>query len=790
MIIENENVNEWDNPFNYDTSVDSTDKTSGLASYRVSVKGFNSAGSPVYNSSNIAYGVGKRVLNDGQQFNSVVTVNAPFEYLMQINNKAVVNRMDIVWDGNPANIPIDYEVYYTTDILPTDVSKITWSKFERLSKQKNFYNIPLSVSTDGAINNSYQVVGNTRSLNSFTFKSVREITGIKIVVTTLMSKCNLIDFRLFTEANATGSIISKDFGTPQDFREFNTLCLDVKSNLAHKDNLRVGFLPDTETVSSVVADISASPTAKTDLTGLIVRQACRLAAAKNNSAYDRIRITLRPEPGQYIRIENVYIMIDTRSIDNSAAYIDNDVQTVIVPVTFNGGLSYYDGTPTGDVVSDWLYIDFPSYAFNAYKITFKVVSGAMRRVNVTTAEYWWTQAAQYTGYEQALNWTGYIAPTQVNDYSFIVKVEIGVSNAQYMDFDYFDSSVCEKWHRHYIKMPTGTAVQNVRKLILYFNNILADQDVFVDNVILTRDKDLAATATLSSSSGCSGEANTIGNGATYFTSDLTPTNAVPKTIMATFAANQSVNKILLYFGNRTYAGKNYSIQYSIDGTATANDPYDSPKWNAVTGVQIGESGIVNEFTGTIVDNTIYNNNLWASHIAHKFAPIVCTKIRVMFYSTIEDQPVRIMNMKIMSASDAGTLNLIYEKNTPVTVGQKFIDDGKVTQSLYPSEFNTTGSYNVIYDSTLRLIRLIDTSKQGVLHLNEINFNELFMSIIMSAQYNGNCEFYISNDNGKNYTFINLDKLYTFSTQSQYLRIKVVFKSADAAVSALALLYTL
>jgi hypothetical protein len=789
MIVENENVSEWENPYNFDTSIDSTDKTSGLGCYRVSVKGFNSGGNPIYNVTNIAFGIGKRALNDGQQFNSVVGINAPFEYLIQINNKAVVNKMDIVWDSNPANIPIDYEVYYTTDLLPTDITKITWHKFERLSKLKNTYNIPLSVSTDGVINNDCMIVGNTRSLNSFSFKSVRNITGIRIVVKTLMSKCMLTDLRLFTEFNATNTNINKDFGGPQDFREFKTLCVDMKSNLAHKDNLRMGFLASTEVVSSVVNEWSVSPNTTEQLTGKIIRQSIRLSS-RNRNTYDRIRISFRPEPNQYIRIENIYVMLDTRNIDNNTGLADCNVETIIVPVTFDNGLPYFDGTPTGDITSDWVFIKFPNLSFYTYKVTFKVVSGSLRKVNHAQAEVFLADAALYSGYESSLIWNGYVSYTASWDQAYVSKIEIGKSNAQYLDLDYFDPSVSEKWHRHYIPMPTGTGAQDIRKLVLYFNNILNDQDVFLDNIKLTRSNNLIPSATMTSSSGCLNEDKVKENSNTYFYSDLTPTNAVPKSIVASFDTAQNINKLLILFGERNSAGKNYSLQYTVDGSASANDPYDSPKWLPMTSIIIGEDGIPQEFKGRIVDNTIYDNNIWANHITHKFAPITCLKVRVIVYATIGDQPLRIMNMKVMTADDTGEMHLIHDRNTPVTVGQKFIDDGKPTLPDIPSLFNTTGSYNVIYDSALRIVKLIDPSKNGVLHLKEIDFGELFMSLILTSQYSGECDFYISNNHGGSYVKVDLDKVYKFTTQSQHLRIKIEFKSPDAMVSAIALLYTL
>jgi hypothetical protein len=143
----------------------------------------------------------------------------------------------------------------------------------------------------------------------------------------------------------------------------------------------------------------------------------------------------------------------------------------------------------------------------------------------------------------------------------------------------------------------------------------------------------------------------------------------------------------------------------------------------------------------------------------------------------------------MTAADMGELKLIYEKNSTVNPGDYLIDDGKPTGTGAPSPLNTTGSYNVYYDSALGLVRVIDPTKQGVIHLRQLDLG-LYIHLLMTAQTTGTVNFYVSNDTGLIYQKVSLDQLYDFATQSTSLRIKITLDSADATLNAMALLYSL
>lgn len=793
-IVENEVLEEWDNPFNLEMALESTDKTSGLSSTKVSVRGYtNASGTQAYVSSNIAYGVGKRVNSQSESLNSVLTKEVPFTYLVQIMNRGDVTRLDLVWDKNPSNIPMDYELYYTTDFIGAGIENITWSKFNNLSKVKNMYNVPLSISTDGSIANNSYIKGNTRPQNVFLFKRITDITCIKVVIKKVVQSCNLTDIRLFTEDNSSLEFITKDFGTPQTFSEFNTLKLDVKSNGNH-NNMKIGFLKNTEVVTGAVTDWNQVPNTSISLTGKTLR--CRVRSGQgaiNRSSYDRIRIAIRPVANQYLKLENTYLMIDTRGHAHDDSILDSDCPEVVVPITWNNGLPYYEATPNGSVIySDWVHIDFPNKNFQPYIVNFSIVSGGLQYYNNQEWCETWTSLNAH-GLENSIKWNGMCT---INDrwwnWNFIEQVQLGQSNSKYMDLDVFNPNALEKWHKHYVQLPPAPALDDVKKMILFFNNLLTDQDVLIDNISLTRSKNVlnqVGGTAITGSNGYNNVNNIKLNDNSYSESDLPPTVAAPKSIMISMNTPMDINKLVMYFGNKNYAAKNYAVQYSNDTSATVNDLYEDTKWLPMESLVIGEEGIPTDFTGNIVGNIVYENNVWDSHITHTFKTVNAVKVRIVYFATMGNSNVRTTNIKLMTAEDNGDFKMIYESANHIINGYEVIDDGKPYTSVSRPLFNTTGSHNVLYDSNLRVMRLIDKSKPGVVYLEKLDI-KLFKNIILTAQTTGSVLFSASIDDGKTFEVVYVDTLHTFAKQSSTLILKAEFQTSDAALSALAFLYSL
>lgn len=793
VIVDNENLSEWDNPFNLPISLDSSRKTSGLSSTKISLKGFGNGSSAQYVSTNLALNVGKTVLSTSTQLNTVITKNPPINYYIQINNRGNSNRIDLIWDKNPANIPLNYELYYTTEYVgsTTEVS-VDWYPFNKLTKMKNMYNVPLSVSTDGTISEDFtSITGNSKFSNIFLFETVQNISAIKIVVNKVPQNCNLIDLRLWTEENSSMKFITHDFKTGQNFSNYNTLKVDVKSNGNHR-NVALNLLDSQDTVTNPVTEYNAGTASTiTNFTGQTVRMRVGDNTTRNRLGYDRIRFSIRPLPNQNLRIENCFITLDTRGHDHNINLADANSSQVVIPITFNNGFNYYEGIPTGPIWCDWAYAPFPNQTIGAYVVTFSVVTGSLLYIGYEWAETYYTSQGQ--GMEAVGTWNG-ATPTVINplyNYSYIEQLQIGQSNESSLVLDNFNQAALERWHRHYVPMPGGTYAQNVQKLIVNFNNLVTDQDVLIDNISLSRTNDVVteASTTIAASKGCLNPANVKNTDNSYFQSDLPPTLSAPKIIMFDFGNPISINKLLMYSGFLDNTPSNYSIQAAVNNNANVDDAYSSPNWITIKSVSIGEPGIPLEFTGTISDGIIYNQNTWDTHVCHKFDPITTPRIRIVIFQTINAGVVKISNIRIFTAEDLGDFKKIIDVSKPITDHQIFVDDGKPYTEDSPQQFNTTGSFNIYYDSINCLIKLIDTSQNGVLYLNEISL-QLFVTIVLSAQTVGDVSFYGSIDGGSSFEPIIVDTMHTFLKQSKSLILKAVFASSDAALSALAFLYTL
>lgn len=270
IVTQNEDQNEWNNNQRANAFITRVDKTDGLSSLAISIDNVSGSNPPTYAANNIAYSIGKTVLSIGKALSTVVYDETP-EYFIQINNKGKTERIDLVWDINPANVPIDYELYYTTTPVAYNARTMEWQKFDSLSKLTDYKGVVLPISTNGTITDNCKIASNNESQNVFKFTPVQDITAIYVKVTKQVSHCNLNDVRLWTVDGLANKVIYKTFYTPQDFSNYNTLKFDMKSNVAHGQGYRLAFLKNTETVGSITTDCTTSYNSYTNLTGKIVR---------------------------------------------------------------------------------------------------------------------------------------------------------------------------------------------------------------------------------------------------------------------------------------------------------------------------------------------------------------------------------------------------------------------------------------------------------------------------------------------------------------------------------------
>jgi len=797
LLVENESLTEWQNPENMKITVEGSDKTSGHGSLKLNLKGRPISGSTFIGRRDLAAGIGKRVVTGSSPLSTAIPNSNAIAYVIGINNKGNTNRLDLVWDKSPANVPADYEIFYTTDTFVTEYTGLGWKRFESLVKPKTLRGEELNIATDGQVSSDGAITDNTRPTNVFLFSAVANITGIKVVINRTPQFCNLVNLRLWSERSSVHATVRKEFASPLNMSSYGTLKVDVKSNQNHQ-KAKMALMRSNEAVASVLSEWATNLPTAIDMTGRTIRTRVREATPTVRPEHDRFRISISLPVGEYVKIENFHLHLDNVSAGVGAVDSAYPAFNRPVPITF-GGKNGYEGTPTTAVqTSDWIPITFPPDAFGSYVITFTVAFGrVMHLLSGTSVAFSWHVDSNLGRGLEGEDWLGSIATTDIvsldNTAYLVSALQLGKSDASGFDLDYFDDEALDRWHRHYLPIPGGTNAESIQNILMRFDNLLVDQELYIDNIVMSKTKNVfgqVAGTTIEWSTGGQGASNIIANTATFGHSDVAPTVTQPKSLLIATPTVESLNKVLLFFGKQRTAGKSFALQYASDPLAKVNDAYANPLWLPVTDLRIGEQGIPSDFTGSIVSNVVYDNNVWNNHIALTFDEVNALKFRVIFFSSSNGERIEVTNIKLMTSENLGDFKKIYETPTFVTEGQVILDDGKAASDISPPEFNTTGSHNVYYDGNLHLMRLIDKSKPGAVVFRELTL-EMYQHIILTAQTIGDVSFYVDNgDGGEDFDPVNADSLHTFGNQSTELILKAELLSPDAALSAMAFLYSL
>lgn len=802
VILDTEDISDWNNPMNLPMDLVASDKTSGTACIRVALNsGSDEKGVAAHVTRDIAEGIGKRVMKESEPVKVVVQKNVPFQFIFQIHNKGKVDKLELLWDTNPGLIPIDYEVYYTTDSVPEAYGKTEWVKFKQLNVPRVANGSRALEASDGTALSDYKIVGNSRWQNMWIFRPIMGVTGIKIIVTKVDSRCQLNDIKLKTVISSAGSVLTHNLDQKTDLSEFRTLKFDAKAG--HDQSvLYAGF----ESKSGIdVTTVNKNPIAGVGVTPShtlprIINQTVRTRLAYssfNLSKFNRIRFMLQPKANTNVHAEGFYLMIDGKNNINSTNARIIDDTSVLVPVTFSGSHTLkIDNAPAAPIWSDWINVEFPNKTILGLALSFRAIDVDLYAWNNVYPD---TVAVVQDGVQAEFNWTQYPQVLSHYDYSLIVGCETGISFGQ-SKTDEINPVVSNEWHRHYIQIPTTMDYKDVDQLMVSFTNVAADQDMYLDNFVATRSEslmmkkkpgnpevDLVWTDILTSPVADNFEnLRLLDFSPCKFT--MTPTQRSPVRLMYDYGSPQASNQLLLLFGERNTAAKTYAIQYTTDSSAKAEDEFANPKWQLLKSLTIGEPGIIQKFKGSIVEGIVYENNMWGGFISHRYEPIIFKKIRVVAFSTIGDTPLEIRSCKVMSNDDNGEMKLIYESNSPAFEGQKIIDDGRPTIQESPKEFNTTGSYNIIYDEDRHFVERKDKTKAAAMFTKAIPIG-LFTHILLTAQTVGTVVFNASIDGGQTFHKVTPETLHSYNTQSESMILKVELNSEDASIHAFALLYT-
>lgn len=771
--------------------LDNGDKTSGLSSLNLRVKGVED-NREYYSPMDLLYGNNKIVSQSGEQLNTIIYKQAPYSFtIFNMNRRKTVNRLDLIWGPEINLVPSEYEVYYTDDENAVQGSSIQWKRLSTLTKRIDYRNRETNMSTDGDIVDNI-VSNNSRAHNSFYLGGLLNVSAIRIVVKDAPENVRLYAVRAFSEQQGDYRKLIYKFDNPIDINDYESLSFDIKSNGDNRKLLIALSNSEDSDVTNVTKIVNYNY--QSSLHGqqyTTYRAYINTAWGSNYDKYDKMRIGIRAESDQYIEFDNVHMLIGSTATSSYYSFRG----MVNVPVTFNGSYEYKGVAPSDGLIwSDWFECPWSSSNYNNYSTSkgfttsLYLKAGRLSCYGSGTTYY----SKDMVGYEDV----EYLGDISVSSYgsSFVQQVEIATSSSKRIDAKANFTVSTEdhhQWQRHLVKLnkvSTGTTYDTLT--IMALDGFSKDQVFMIDNIRATRKAEIITGVTPIGSSGFKNLSHLITDDTTYAESAVYPAQLAPQSFGLSFNGIQSIDNIKLMFGDKSAMATNYAIQYTDYDDADINAAFNDSKWFNVQNLQIGDEGLPQLFTGQIANSMVYNNNLYAHMVNHRFNPIMAKAIRVIVFGTYStSKPVKCLRMAAYNHCEYGEFKLIYKHNGKIADSYQFKDDGKPTQEITSSQFNTTGTHGIMYDKSLRLAKLIDGVAEGTLYFNTIKM-PLYRHVLMTAQYTGDVTFYVSNDTGTTFHEVPLERLLSFTSQSETLTVKAVLRGSGAAVNAIAFLYTL
>lgn len=776
-------------------NLDYGDKTSGMSSLRFIVKG-NDATREYNSYADMLLGSNKYFSPKGENISTIVSKPVPYEYIIfNMNKVKSMARLDVIWGPEPNLVPQDYELYYTDDPDTIYGFNVTWKKLDFINKKVDYRNNELNISTDGIITEN-TITNNSRCENVFIFDKTRDIMALKIVVTRTLNDVRLFALRGMSEPQGDNTRLMYKLDAPISLSEYKSLSFDIKSNGDNKKLvLALSNSKDSDINTSTITTIVNSNNTTSYNVGYpytMCRAYINQAWANSYDKYDKMRIGIRAVPNQYIEFDNVFMIIG--STYNGSTFSPKPI--VNIPITFDGKYEYNAIAPSDGLIwSDWFDCPWSSSTYTHYSsskiftTSLFLKSGKLCCYGSGTSYY----QKSAVGMED-VPYIGDMGMSGMGSGSFVQQLQVAKSSSPRVDVkaNYtYSADDYNVWQRHIVAIPKCPEEARYDTLtIMAMDGITTGQTFYVDNVKATRKEEIKTGVTPIGSKGFTNIPNIILDNSTIAESQTYPAQLAPQCIGLSFNEIKVIDSLKIMYGVAAYRGTQYSIQYTDALDADINDLYTDEKWKEVTRLSVGDVGAPSPFTGQVIGSMVYNNNLYAHMVNHSFDPVSAKAIRVVVFSVNNSEvPLRCSRIAAYNYCESGEFNLIYKHNTKVSENHVFTDDGKPSQTIKPSDINTTGSNGVAYDRFLNVVKLVDGVNEGTVYFKPIKM-PLYKHILTTAQYTGDIKFYISNDGGLSFYPVALEKLHSFSSQSESLTAKAVMRGKNASINALAYLYTL
>ena len=766
--------------------IDYKDNTSGSGSLNIDIRGLNR--------DNVAVNELDSYRSFGETYRGTIDKATPFEYIIFANSLGnIFDSLHVIWGPAENLIPEDYELYYTVDSSSITAlnDNMEWRELDCIYLHTDKDGVPLSA-TDGKVI-GHKISGNTKSRNSFMLNTTLPLVGIKIKVTKVREKCRLYNLAAIKNDKFAYKSISCKLDNKIELKDYNSIEFDLKQNINDSVNQYINLtLLDSNTddyTGTTIFDYTTSDTS-------YERVGNYSSFHSTNSNYSinkyigctKFKAYINAKPYEYIDFENVYLHVGYNYSNYSISNYCIDI-----PIKFNGSYSYTGYVPSNGLIeSDLIDIDISrlegfSSAYFSSSIFLKTGSilstGAYTTYEATNGAYGLEcQNIKNTSYNNTYSGT---VISKLVLYKPNNNKEFNIKSNYYAPID--------RWNKIIVPIPEEYKKYKYDTLITCVkNNYSVDGYIKIDNLKVTKTKLLNDLATCYASAGTTTSMPLLLTDSVdrpCYKSGYNASIARPQSIGVKFNTLTQLNEVKFMWckdNNDSYA-KVYGLQYSTFANADIDLPFNDPVWQNVTNLTIGDGDKYYKNAGYVQDNLVYNNDEFYSMMSHKFDTVSARCFRII--SLESSGVIHYSKMAIYYRDNSDDFKMIYKSNKTIDKDFEFIDDGKVPTEISPNDINTTGSQGIYYDNSLKVIKLHKYNDTGVVYFNTIKM-PLYKNVLMIAQYTGNIDFYVSNDDGLTFYKATLERVMSFENSSQMLTVKAVMYGNDTVLNAVSFLYSL
>ena len=712
-----------------------------------------------------------------------------------------INKILIDFNDNELDIARDFIIEFATVSNPNIYDDSVWNQLTNIRKT-NFMEDNFEIENNIIINNNEFDV-------EIAFDDIRDITAIRFTVLDKVEAVYVM--RIYAEnllATDTYEIghINKKLINKFDSKDIKNFEYKIRNSnneipdITAKFKNELGwYYPNIRTQMNIENNISHYT-----IENKIVRTTTDgVYEYSGITKDDMFNIKLRNHnPGAPITIRNMNIV--ACQTYNQKDIINRHYET-LTEITFNNGENEITTDEEYFYTDLFKFINFPKAAFTSGRfpiITFEVVGVADFWMHSDSYNYTWIADPLTTEVDDPGNGGNFsvlnssYTPCVISRYK--TQKEISLEKTVYEEnkTDFRKDVNYNVFSHPYTNF-------NINEIEFHVTNSRVDSLLDIADIKFHNKKEIFQSGYMKEYSTAGYEEYLINNNGNYYYSSRYPTPYNPVISTYLFLEPHLIDNLRLeLYSSETLTPRDFKIQVTNSASATLGDPETSEIWNEIQNPYFMAKLLRNEiFTGQIdTENGITNNNLFNCEMDLGFDPVEVQGIRFIFYSAINPSAQVHIQSAFVYESIIGndTYELIADVSTNQPESVLVLDDN--LQSLDSLELtdlpkNETGSRNIWFDATKKLIEVIDKAEPGIVITKTIytdgvlNFLMNIQKVIPDSNVDS-IQTFISNNGGDTYALIeDFDFVNTLDTIGGNVKIKFILNN-NAKLNAYSLLYSL